>query len=145
MSSEQTIRVAIFDETLGIPVFKEVPVPQSQERKWTEEDKKIQKKQLLYVIGLILIVILFIYVAVSGGILKVITGTIVLTPIIFFIWVFMLPGTKRADGTIDHSGDAAAIIFFPSVAVFTSVILTIIMAIYIFISNFTTPTPSTIV
>ena len=141
--NDQKIRVAIFDETLGIPVFKEVSV-----RQWTEEEKEFQKKQRLYVIGLILIVILFIYVAVSGGILqviKVIIGTIVLTPIIFFIWVFMLPGTKRADGTIDHSGDAAAIIFFPSVAVFTSVILTIIMAIYIFISNFTTPTPSTIV
>jgi hypothetical protein len=143
MSSEQTIRVLMDDDTLGIPVFKEVSVLQSQ-----EQPPEFQKKQLLYVIGFILIVILFIYVAVSGGILKVIIviiGIIVLTPIIFFIWVFMLPGTKRADGTIDHSGDAAAIIFFPSVAVFTSVILTIIMAIYIFISNFTTPTPSTIV
>jgi hypothetical protein len=141
MSSEQTIRVLMHDETLGIPVFKEVPVLQSQERKWTEEEKEFQKKQLLYVIGLILIVILFIYVAVSGGILQVIIviiGTIVLTPIIFFIWVSMLPGTKRADGTIDHSGDAAAIIFFPIVAVCTFIILTIIMAIY----NFTTPTPT---
>lgn len=141
--NDQKISVSIFDDTLGIPVFKEVSVLQSQ-----EQPPEFQKKQLLYVIGFILIVILFIYVAVSGGILKVIIviiGIIVLTPIIFFIWVFMLPGTKRADGTIDHSGDAAAIIFFPSVAVFTSVILTIIMAIYIFISNFTTPTPSTIV
>jgi hypothetical protein len=141
--NDQKIPVSIFDDTLGIPVFKEVSVLQSQ-----EQPPEFQKKQLLYVIGFILIVILFIYVAVSGGILKVIIviiGIIVLTPIIFFIWVFMLPGTKRADGTIDHSGDAAAIIFFPSVAVFTSVILTIIMAIYIFISNFTTPTPSTIV
>jgi hypothetical protein len=43
------------------------------------------------------------------------------------------------------TGAAVAIIFVPSVAVFTSAILTIIMAIYIFISNFTTPTPSTIV
>ena len=141
--NDQKISVPVFDDTLGIPVFKEVSVLQSQ-----EQPPEFQKKQLLYVIGFILIVISFIYVAVSGGILqviKVIIGTIVLTPIIFFIWVFMLPGTKRADGTIDHSGDAAAIIFFPSVAVFTSVILTIIMAIYIFISNFTTPTPSTIV
>jgi hypothetical protein len=141
MSSEQTIRVLMDDDTLGIPVFKEVPVLQSQERKWTEEEKEFQKKQLLYVIGLILIVILFIYVAVSGGILqviKVIIGTIVLTPIIFFIWVFIMSGENA-------TGAAVAIIFVPSVAVFTSAILTIIMAIYIFISNFTTPTPSTIV
>ena len=134
MSSEQTIRVLMHDDTLGIPVFKEVPVPQSQERKWTEEDKKIQKKQLLYVIGFILIVISFIYVAVSGGILKVITGTIVLTPIIFFIWIIMISGENA-------TGAAAGIIFFPSVSVFTFSILTIIMAIY----NFTTPTPSIIV
>ena len=134
--NDQKIPVSIFDDTLGIPVFKEVSVLQSQ-----EQPPEFQKKQLLYVIGFILIVILFIYVAVSGGILKVIIviiGIIVLTPIIFFIWVFMLPGTKRADGTIDHSGDAAAIIFFPIVAVCTSIILTIIMAIY----NFTTPTPT---
>ena len=134
--NDQKIRVSIFDDTLGIPVFKEVSVLQSQ-----EQPPEFQKKQLLYVIGFILIVISFIYVAVSGGILqviKVIIGTIVLTPIIFFIWVFII---SRENAT----GAAVAIIFFPSVAVFTSAILTIIMAIYIFISNFTTPTPSTIV
>ena len=127
--NDQKISVPVFDDTLGIPVFKEVSVLQSQ-----EQPPEFQKKQLLYVIGFILIVILFIYVAVSGGILKVITGTIVLTPIIFFIWVIMISGS-------DHSGGAAAIIFCPSVSVFTFSILTIIMAIY----NFTTPTPSTIV
>ena len=141
------------NDTLGIPVFKEVSVSQSEEqppkevleererrRQWAEQEKEFQKKQRLYAIGLILIVILFIYVAVSGGILKVITGTVVLTPIIFFIWVFMSTG-----GTIDNSGSGALIIFLPIVAVFTFSILTIIMAIYNFISNFTTPTPSTIV
>ena len=134
--NDQKISVPVFDDTLGIPVFKEVSVLQSQ-----EQPPEFQKKQLLYVIGFILIVISFIYVAVSGGILqviKVIIGTIVLTPIIFFIWVFII---SRENAT----GAAVAIIFFPSVAVFTSAILTIIMAIYIFISNFTTPTPSTIV
>ena len=128
--NDQKISVPVFDDTLGIPVFKEVSVLQSQ-----EQPPEFQKKQLLYVIGFILIVILFIYVAVSGGILKVITGTIVLTPIIFFIWVIMISGSEHSDG------GAAAIIFCPSVSVFTFSILTIIMAIY----NFTTPTPSTIV
>lgn len=111
-------------------------------------DQELEKLSLLMPIGLILTVILFIYVVVSGGILKgiiVIICTIVLTPIVFFIFVNRSPGIKRADGTIDHSGSGALIIFLPSVAVFTSIILTIIMAIYIFISNFTTPTPSTIV
>ena len=149
MINDQKIRVAIFDETLGIPVFQEVSVLVSQEkRQWTEEEKEFQKKQLLYVIGFILTVILFIYIVVSGGILKgiiVILCTIVLIPLVFFIFVNMSPGIKRADGTIDHSGSAALIIFLPFIAVFTFIILTIIMAIYIFISNFTTPTPSTIV
>jgi hypothetical protein len=123
MSSEQTIRVLMHDDTLGIPVFKEVPVLQSQERKWTEAEKEFQKQQRLYVIGFILIVISFIYVAVSGGILKVITGTIVLTPIIFFIWIIMISRENS-------SGAAAGIIFFPVISVFIFSILTIIMAIY---------------
>ena len=127
--NDQKISVPVFDDTLGIPVFKEVSVLQSQ-----EQPPEFQKKQLLYVIGFILIVISFIYVAVSGGILKVITGTIVLTPIIFFIWIIMISGENA-------TGAAAGIIFFPSVSVFTFSILTIIMAIY----NFTTPTPSIIV
>ena len=123
MSSEQTIRVLMHDDTLGIPVFKEVPVLQSQERKWTEAEKEFQKQQRLYVIGFILIVISFIYVAVSGGILKVITGTIVLTPIIFFIWIIIISRENS-------SGAAAGIIFFPVISVFIFSILTIIMAIY---------------
>ena len=118
MSSEQTIRVLMDDDTLGIPVFKEVSVLQSQ-----EQPPEFQKKQLLYVIGFILIVISFIYVAVSGGILKVITGTIVLTPIIFFIWIIIISRENS-------SGAAAGIIFFPVISVFIFSILTIIMAIY---------------
>ena len=133
MSSEQTIRVLMDDDTLGIPVFKEVSVLQSQ-----EQPPEFQKKQLLYVIGFILIVISFIYVAVSGGILKVITGTIVLTPIIFFIWIIIISRENS-------SGAAAGIIFFPVISVFIFSILTIIMAIYNLQPNFTTPTPSTIV
>jgi len=139
MSSEQTIRVSIFDETLGIPVFKEVPLSRSQER--TEPEKKFDNIILLNVIGLILAVILFIYVVVSGGILKgiiIILCTIVLTPLIFFVMVISATKGKSA---AEASGDAALIIFTPVISAFTSVILTIIMAIYIFI----TPTPSTIV
>ena len=83
-----------------------------------------------YFIGLILTVILFIYVVVSGGILKgiiVILCTIVLTPLVVSIFD-------------DNKG--GLIILLPSIAAFTSCILTIIMAIYIFTSNFTTPTPT---
>lgn len=93
------------------------------------------------VVGLILTVILFIYVVVSGGILKgiiVILCSIVLTPLVFLILWNMYP--KNEDGSFKSRG--ALIFFLPYIAAFTSCILTIIMAIYIFTSNFTTPTPT---
>ena len=88
-----------------------------------------------YFIGLILTVILFIYVVVSGGILKgiiVILCTIVLTSLGFVILWNMY----------ENNDKGALIIAPPYIAAFTSCILTIIMAIYIFTSNFTTPTPT---
>ena len=110
-------------------------------------DQKSEKLSLLMPVGLILTVILFIYVVVSGGIIKgiiIILCTIVLSPLILSAYLYSETKnqTKPSDGAA--LGMLAPFIL-SAIAVVTSVILTIIMAIYIFISNFTTPTPSTIV
>lgn len=103
-----------------------------------DETPPVLKILYLGIVFGILSVILFFYIVVSGGILKgiiVILATIVLTPLMFLALVnFTTSGA-------DASGAAALIIFAPVISAFTSVILTIIMAIYIFI----TPTSSTIV
>ena len=111
-------------------------------------DQKSEKLSLLMPVGLILTVILFIYVVVLGGILKgiiVILCTIVLSPLILSAYFYSeTKNQTKPSGSIAGLGMLAPF-YLSAIAVVTSVILTIIMAIYIFISNFTTPTPSTIV
>jgi len=89
----------------------------------------------------ILTVILFIYVVVSGGVLKgiiVILATIILAPLISLVVVHYDIKNKYI---LMEEWPIAMMLLAPFIAAFTSVILTIIMAIYIYI----TPTPSTIV
>jgi len=106
----------------------------------TQQYPRPSTLSLIAILISILTQILFIYVVVSGGVQKgiiVILATIILAPLIYSVILYYESKKK----IIDVGAGLALILMGPSIAASTSVILTIIMAIYIYI----TPTPSTIV